>query len=88
LILSEWKKLEESTCRVILMACPSLENLGFETFYRCFEASNDIFGGQNFLSLNKDLSNNTKIIRVSSCFPEYSILVRFICGGKYLPQLP
>jgi hypothetical protein len=29
-----------------------------------------------------------QLIRVSSCFPEYSILIRFTCGGKYLPQLP
>jgi hypothetical protein len=30
LMLSEWKKLEESTCRVILVAGPSLENWGLE----------------------------------------------------------
>jgi hypothetical protein len=30
LMLLEWKKLEESTCRVILVAGPSLENWGLK----------------------------------------------------------
>jgi hypothetical protein len=30
----------------------------------------------------------SQLIRVSSCFSKYSILVKFTRGGKYLPQLP
>jgi hypothetical protein len=46
--------MEESAWRVILMAGPSFGKLGFEIFWSHFEASNDIFWGQNFLSFSLD----------------------------------
>jgi hypothetical protein len=49
-MLSEWKKLEESTCRVILMVGPSLENWGLKPSRAIFEASNKFFWGQNIPS--------------------------------------
>jgi hypothetical protein len=49
-ILSEWKKLEESTCRAILVACPSLENWGLKHSWAILRNQMTFFLVKTFLA--------------------------------------
>jgi hypothetical protein len=50
-MLSEWKKLEESTCRVILMVGISLENWGLNPFEAILRHQKACFGVKKFSAL-------------------------------------
>jgi hypothetical protein len=50
-ILSNMKKMEESTCRVILMVGNNLENWGLKPFEAILRHKMDCFGVKNFLDL-------------------------------------
>jgi hypothetical protein len=73
-MLLKWKKLEESSCRVILVAGPSLENWGLEPSGAILRHQTTFFGLKfpsivtipRLYSTYWDLSNNVKIINQSS----------------------
>ena len=50
LMLSEWKKLEESTCRAILVACPNLENWGPKHSWAILRNQTTFFWVKTFLT--------------------------------------
>jgi hypothetical protein len=83
LMLSEWKKLEESTCKAILAAGPSLENWGREPFGAILRHQTLVFGQKTIESSQKcsshqNLSNSARITSIRTrmrklCLPEVDL---------------
>jgi hypothetical protein len=54
-MLSKWKKMEESTCRVNLMVGPSLENWGLKPFRAILRHQTTCFGINTFPMVSRAL---------------------------------
>jgi len=93
------KKLEGSTCRVVLAASPNLENLGkkpSKIFQSHFEASNDFVFGHNCYLWRKipyytlwDLSNGVSSDSISVCMKNLC-LAQFdlLCWPQWYERMP